>query len=76
MGQAIEKIANLVGADYYVDENDDLHFYDPTDLTSSPIASSQILNATIKRILQSSLTWCLLLAANKAFGPEPDLNNN
>ena len=50
VGQAIEKIANLVGADYYVDENDDLHFYDPTDLTSShSITASQILNATIKK---------------------------
>ncbi len=50
VGQAIEKIANLVGADYYVDENDDLHFYDPTDLASShSIAASQILNATIKK---------------------------
>ena len=50
VGQAIEKIANLIGADYYVDEEDDLHFYDPTDLTPAhSISPQQILNATIKR---------------------------
>ncbi len=50
VSQAIDKIARLAGADYYVDENDDLHFYDPYDLTAShALASSQILNAKIKR---------------------------
>lgn len=50
VGQAVEKISNLVGADYYVDENDDLHFYDSTDLAAAhSIVPSQILNATIKK---------------------------
>jgi len=50
VSQAIDKIARLVGADYYVDEDDDLHFYDPSDLTAShSLASSQILNAKIKK---------------------------
>ncbi len=50
VGQAIEKIANLIGADYYVDEEDDLHFYDPTDLSPAhSISPQQILNASIKR---------------------------
>jgi len=50
VSQAIDKIARLVGADYYVDEDDDLHFYDPADLTAShSITASQILNAKIKK---------------------------
>jgi len=50
IGQAVEKIANLVGADYYVDENDDLHFYDPSDLAAAhSINPQQILNASIKK---------------------------
>lgn len=50
VSQAIEKIARLVGADYYVDENDDLHFYDPSDLeVSHSITPAQIVNASIKR---------------------------
>jgi len=50
IGQAVEKIANLVGADYYVDEDDDLHFYDPSDLAvAHSINPQQILNASIKK---------------------------
>ena len=50
VSQVIEKIARLVGADYYVDEDDDLHFYDPADLTPShSITPAQILNAKIKK---------------------------
>jgi len=50
LSQAIDKIARLVGADYYVDEDDDLHFYDPSDLLAShSLTSSHILNAKIKK---------------------------
>lgn len=50
VGQAIDKVSSLVGADFYIDENDDLHFYDAADLSADhTISSSEILSAKIKR---------------------------
>jgi len=50
VGQAIDKVASLVGADFYIDENDDLHFYDAADLSADhSISSGEILSAKIKR---------------------------
>jgi len=50
VGQAIDKVASLVGADFYIDENDDLNFYDAADLSADHIISSgEIISAKIKR---------------------------
>jgi len=50
VGQAIDKVSSLVGADFYIDENDDLHFYDAADLSADhSISSTEILSAKIKR---------------------------
>ena len=40
VGQAIDKVASLVGADFYIDENDDLNFYDAADLSADHVISS------------------------------------
>ena len=50
VGQAIDKVASLVGADFYIDENNDLNFYDAADLSADHVISSgEIINAKIKR---------------------------
>jgi len=50
VGQAIDKVASLVGADFYIDENDDLNFYDAADLSADHVISSgEITSAKIKR---------------------------
>jgi hypothetical protein len=50
VGEAIEKLASIVGASFYVDEDDDLHFYDPSELVSQHnIKDRNIINAKIRR---------------------------
>ncbi len=50
VGDCIETLATLAGADFYVDEYDDLHFYDNTSLSSDhTIGDDEIFSARIQR---------------------------
>lgn len=50
VGDCVEMLATLVGADFYVDENDDLHFYDNSTMTSDhTISSDELISARIQK---------------------------
>ena len=50
VGDCIERVATLAGADFYVDENDDLHFYDNSSMSSDhTISSDELISARIQK---------------------------